>query len=63
MAGELREHLRDRLAGALARRHRDEFDMRMGEQEPDEFLAGVTRGTDDGDTDGGVVSAHGQVVR
>ena len=49
MAGELREDLRQRLPGVLARGDGDQFRVRMVQQQPDEFFAGVTGRADDGD--------------
>ena len=48
MAGEFRENLRQRLPGVLARGHGHQFRVRMVQQQPDEFLAGVTGRADDG---------------
>ena len=49
MAGELWENLRERLPGVLARGDGDQFRVRMVQQQPDEFFAGVTGRADDGD--------------
>ena len=49
VAGELRKNLRQRLAGILARGHGHQFRVGMMQQQPDEFLAGVTGRADDGD--------------
>jgi len=47
MAGELWEHLRQRLAGILARGHGDQFRVRMIQQQLHQDLAGITRRADD----------------
>src|SRR5437870_13892473 len=49
MMRELRKDLRDGLSGALTRGNRGEFDVRMMEEQPHQFLPGVTGGADDGD--------------
>jgi hypothetical protein len=49
VAGEFGEHLRERLPGVLARGDGHQFRVRMVQQQPDEFLAGVTGRADDGD--------------
>jgi hypothetical protein len=49
MAGKFGEHLRERLPGVLARGHGHQLHVRMVQQQPDEFLAGVTGRADDGD--------------
>jgi hypothetical protein len=49
MAGEFGKDLAERLPGALARGDGDEFGVRMIEQQPDEFFAGVTGRTNNGD--------------
>ena len=49
MAGEPGENLRERLPGVLARGDGHQFRMRMVEQQPDQFLAGITGRADDGD--------------
>ena len=48
MAGEFREHLRQRLPGVLARGDGHQFRVRMVQQQADEFFAGITRRADDG---------------
>src|SRR5438270_8932880 len=40
--GKARKDLRERLAGQLSRRSRDQVDLRMREEQPHKFLAGVT---------------------
>ena len=49
MVGELREDLRQRLPGVLARGDGGQFRVRMRQEQPDEFLARVPGRTDDGD--------------
>ena len=43
------KNLRQRLPGILARGHGDQFRVRMGQQQPHQFLAGITGGADNGD--------------
>jgi hypothetical protein len=50
MARKFGEHLRERLPGVLARGHGRQFHVGMVQQQPDEFLAGVTGRADDGDS-------------
>ena len=45
---ETREHRGKRLAGLLAGGGRDEFDLRVDQQQAEQFLARVSAGTDDG---------------
>src|ERR1051325_1646477 len=49
---EFRKDLRDRLAGVLAGSDGGEFSVRMGEQQPNQFFARITRGADDSDGPG-----------
>jgi len=49
MIGKLREDLSYSLTGVLARRDDRKFGVRVGEQQADEFLAGITGGADDSD--------------
>jgi hypothetical protein len=49
MAGEFWENLRQRLAGILARGDGNQFRVRMVQQQPDQFFAGITGRADDGD--------------
>ena len=48
VARKFGEHLRERLPGVLARGHGHQFHVGMVQQQPDEFLAGVTGRADDG---------------
>ena len=41
--------VRERLPRELARSERDEFHARMPDEQPHEFLAGISAGADDGD--------------
>ena len=50
VAGKFGEHLRERLPGVLARGRGHQFHVGMVQQQPDEFLAGVTGRADDGDS-------------
>ena len=49
MMGEFRKDLRQRLPGVLARGDGGQLGVRMRQQQPDQFLAGVTRRAHDGD--------------
>jgi hypothetical protein len=48
VARKFGEHLRERLPGVLARGHGHQLHVGMVQQQPDEFLAGVTGRADDG---------------
>jgi hypothetical protein len=49
VAGEFGKNLRERLPGILARSHGHKFSVRMIQQQPDKFFAGVTGRANDGD--------------
>ena len=49
MAGKFGKHLRERLTGIRARGDRDQFRMRMVQQQLHQNFAGITGRTDDGD--------------
>jgi hypothetical protein len=49
MAGEFGEDLCERLACVLSRGHGHQFRVRMAQQQPDEFLAGITGRAHNGD--------------
>ena len=58
VARKFGEHLRERLPGVLARGHGHQLHVGMVQQQPDEFLAGVTGRADDGD----FLRIHNQLV-
>ena len=51
MVANFGKDLRERLAGVLARGDRRQFHVRMRQQQPHEFLAGITGRADNGDFD------------